>query len=160
MCARSAAQPDIGRKEAIGSSASAATARLLDMRMCFRDLRQMQHRKPKAVCTCATKQDVRNWTRQDVVYDTAHQLTGYFKPPWSSVTARSSLSGPIASGRSGTGSGEGEKGRGKPTSGRGPLGAYSWDYSAFQYSSCDGPPQRIAARAASQRMPRPFGPRH
>ena len=30
---------------------------------------------PKAVCTCATKQHVRNWTRQEVVYNTAHQLT-------------------------------------------------------------------------------------
>ncbi len=101
------------------------------------------------MCTCATKQDVRSWTRQDGVYDTAHQLAGYFKPPWSSVTARSSLSGPIASGRSGTrtGPGEGEKGRGRegerkthvgPGSLRGIFLGLYYD-SAFQYSWCDGP---------------------
>jgi hypothetical protein len=57
------------------------------------------------------------------------------------------------------GRGGGEQSRGKPSSGSGPFSAYFWGYSAFQYSWHDEPPQRIAARAASQRLPRPFGPR-
>jgi hypothetical protein len=57
------------------------------------------------------------------------------------------------------GRGGGEQSRGKPSSGSGPFSAYSRGYSAFQYSCYDEPPQRIAARAASQRLPRPFGPR-
>ena len=47
------------------------------------DVSEKQFEAMKVPFSKVYAQHVRNWTRQDVVYDTAHQLTGYFKPPWS-----------------------------------------------------------------------------
>jgi hypothetical protein len=74
---------------------------------------------------------------------------------------------PLArAGRAPGGGEERRKGRGRAEQRKTELrlgslfGLFKGLYSAFQYSCYDEPPQRIAARAASQRMPRPFGPRH
>ena len=62
-------------------------------------------------------------------------------------------------GEEGKKKGRGGEARGKGGRARVPFSAKSWGYSAFQYILPDPTPKRIAARAASQRLPRPFGPR-
>ena len=62
-------------------------------------------------------------------------------------------------GEEGKKKGRGGEARGKGGRARVPFSAKSWGYSAFQYILPDLTPKRIAARAASQRLPRPFGPR-
>ena len=110
---------------------------------------------------------VNHMTAKDMTMYSAHQLTRLPKNATGGPGVPvPSLSGRHWPGRDGHREGEwsggrggGEQSRGKPRSSSGPFSSCCWGYSAFQYSWYDEPPQRIPARAASQRLPRPFGPR-